>query len=261
MLIVVVVVALIFSCLFAANECLADDSCHPSVDESIPQYIIGYGSLIDEASKNKTDPTAERNYPIKIKGYERGWAIRGTMPGFNTVFLAAFSSDKKSFNGVIYKLAIAKNIFKYDKREDGYCREEVKTTDLSIFNTTLPIQKQIWIYVLPKDSKKFYPTIEVPIVQSYVDIFIRGCIQVEADCKLRDFAVDCIRTTKFWPQKVGLWVNDRIFPRRPLFNEPKAGLIDNLLKTHLPEQFKKIILELPQSLANQKSERYTHFPL
>jgi len=243
-------VVYIFACLFILNECL-EDICHPPFNVKVPQYIIGYGSLIDDSSKNRTDPTAEKSYPIKINGYERGWAIHGTMPRFNTAFLAAYPSDNKLFNGIIYRLANAENVIKYDTREDGYCREEVKTNQISISNTTLPVNKQIWIYVLPKGGiNKFFPTIEVPIVQSYVDIFIRGCIQVEKDFNIQNFSIDCIKTTKFWPNRVGLWVNDRLFPRRPLFYEPKAGLVDKLLKQELPDQFDKIILESQHNKVN-----------
>ena len=42
--------------------------CHPKIDPLLPQYIIGYGSLIDEQSKKQTDPTAQESFPALIKG-------------------------------------------------------------------------------------------------------------------------------------------------------------------------------------------------
>ncbi|MFT4058390.1 MAG: hypothetical protein QM652_02465 [Legionella sp.] len=48
--------------------------CHPEINPNLPQYIVGYGSLIDETSKRRTDPSAEDNVSILIKGYKRIWA-------------------------------------------------------------------------------------------------------------------------------------------------------------------------------------------
>lgn len=41
--------------------------CHPKIDPLLPQYIIGYGSLINEQSKMKTDPTAQESFPVLIR--------------------------------------------------------------------------------------------------------------------------------------------------------------------------------------------------
>ena len=85
-----------------------------------------------------------------------------------------------------------------------------------------------------------YPAIDYPIVQSYVDMFIRGCIQVEEKYKINDFAKDCIQSTGQWSEH---WINDRIFPRRPSLYEPYAAKIDALLKKTLSEKFKHIKTE------------------
>ena len=34
-----------------------NDHCHPQANANLPQYIIGYGSLIETASKKATDET------------------------------------------------------------------------------------------------------------------------------------------------------------------------------------------------------------
>jgi len=46
-------------------------TCHPKINNQLPQYIIGYRSLIDEQSKKRTAPTAQESFPALIKGYER----------------------------------------------------------------------------------------------------------------------------------------------------------------------------------------------
>jgi hypothetical protein len=40
----------------------------------------------------------------------------------------------------------------------------------------------------------------------------------------------------------GLWVNDRLYFRRPFIYQPNAGLIDNVLDEYIPE-FKTIRIE------------------
>jgi hypothetical protein len=45
-----------------AGPARADD-CHPALDLSKPQYIIGYGSLMESASKRMTEPGAGMDHP------------------------------------------------------------------------------------------------------------------------------------------------------------------------------------------------------
>ena len=84
------------------------------------------------------------------------------------------------------------------------------------------------------------PNKEYPIVQSYVDIFISGCLEIEDKYELPHFADKCVETTKGWSTS---WVNDRLYPRRPIFNVPKAFRIDKVLANNVPKQFGKIEIE------------------
>src|SRR5687768_16078311 len=45
--------------------------CHPEINPNLPQYIVGYGSLMDESSKKRTDPSTEESVPVLVKGYKR----------------------------------------------------------------------------------------------------------------------------------------------------------------------------------------------
>ena len=214
-------------------------NCHPKVNTQLPQYIIGYGSLIDEQSKKRTDSTAEESLPALITGYRRSWSVHGNLPGLNTTFLAVSEDQASSFNGVIYKLSAPEQIEEYDKRESLYCRKELSSDQLNVYTIVLPTQKQMWIYI-PIENPHLYPTQKFPIVQSYVDTFLRGCIHIEEHFKIKNFAKDCIKSTDQWSMH---WINDRVFPRRPSLFEPYASKIDILLKEMLPEQFKKITFE------------------
>jgi hypothetical protein len=225
--------------LFLLSQPTFAQICHPKINPQLPQYIIGYGSLIDEPSKKRTDPSAQESFPVVIKGYKRSWSVHGTLPGLNTTFLSVFEDNHSSFNGVIYKLSHPENIQQYDIRERSYCRKELRQDTLKVPSSVLPDQKQIWIYISTQKRHE-PPTIDYPIVQSYVDIFIRGCIQIEEKYKIKYFAKDCIQSTEQWSNH---WVNDRIFPRRPFLYEPYAYKIDALVKETLPERFKHIKLD------------------
>ena len=211
--------------------------CHPKVIASLPQYIVGYGSLISNASKSKTNPYTSDNVPVTVKGYKRSWSIYGVFHGKNTTFLSVSKDPNSWFNGVLFQLSQAQTLYRYDKRESRYCREEVSPKDLTVYFTSLSKKSQIWIYVF--NHKKQKPSEAYPILQSYVDIFIGGCIQIEERFHLKNYAKNCIKTTDFWSR---YWVNDRVFPGRPLQHEPYATKIDALLsqchKTQ-PEENKK----------------------
>lgn len=211
-------------------------ACHPKVDSKLPQYIIGYGSLIDEQSKKNTAPSAQESFPILIKGYKRSWSVHGNLPGLNTTFLSISEDKNASFNGIIYKVSNPISIQQYDKRERTYCRKELSVAQISVYSIALPAQRQIWIYTSGQKTND-HPTHDFPIVQSYVDVFLRGCIQIEEKFKIDNFAKDCIRSTEQWSDH---WENDRIFPRRPFIYQPYAIKIDTLLKEMLPEHFKHI---------------------
>lgn len=215
------------------------DTCHPSINSKLPQYIIGYGSLINEQSKKNTDATAGENFPVILKGYQRSWSIHGTSPGLNTTFLAVNVNTNAQVNGVIYQLQKPENIQKYDQREKSYCRKEITANDLIVYGVRLPPKKQIWTYVASKQEKEL-ASVDFPIVQSYVDVFLHGCMQIEEKFHIPHFAQQCITHTQDWPSD---WVNDRIYPRRPTVYEPYATRIDALLKQMVPAQFKKIKFE------------------
>lgn len=223
---------LCFHSSFAVN-------CHPQINPQLPQYIVGYGSLIDEQSKIITDPTAQESFPVLIKGYKRSWSAHGDLPGLNTTFLSIIEDKLSSVNGIIYKLSNPEHIQQYDRREMAYCRKEINDAQIKIYSATLPDQRQVWIYSSVKNTNE-PPTHDFPIVQSYVDTFIRGCIQIEEKFKMNDFAKDCIKSTGQWSVH---WENDRIFPRRPSLHEPYARKIDTLLKEMLPDNFKLIKYE------------------
>ena len=213
--------------------------CNAAPDPAQVQYIIGYGSLMQEESRKRTTPNANIAYPVKVNGYRRGWFTKGSGVGFSTTFLGVVQSKEGALNAAIYLIDITE-ITTMDKREFSYCRLAVEPENYSLLKQDIPRSSgQAWIYV-NKPETIATANRSYPIVQSYVDIFLSGCLELEQRFGLKDFARQCLATTSNWSTQ---WMNDRIYPRRPFIYQPKAGRIDQLLKEQLPQYFQHIRIE------------------
>lgn len=247
--------------------------CHPEVDENRPQFIVGYGSLMEEASKRRSAPNSGANHPAHVTGFQRSWNTRGNRIGFSTTYLGvdaprptelerrvADSSDVPEMVAAVYQNLDPAGMTSVDKREAYYCRYPVGLDQVTLLDGwRLPEHAQIWIYALKPDDQGNPATERWPIVQSYVDIFITGCLNLgkrvtmpigpngaadaeateaaeapsleEVDERSKQFARACIQTTKGWS---GYWVNDRIYPRRAFIYQPNASDIDQILHDTAP---------------------------
>jgi hypothetical protein len=226
----------------SGGSALADDDCHPKIDPRAPQYVIGYGSLMEEASKDRTAPNTGANLPVMVTGYERAWHLRGSGVGFGTTYLGVQVKPGASMVAALYRNFADQGILDTDQRESDYCRDEVDPGALRMLNgSAVPETGQIWIYV-SKPEAVVAPSADYPILQSYVDIFITGCLQVAERVVdgNEDFARQCITTTSGWSPH---WVNDRLLPRRPFIHQPNAAEIDRLLFENVPDEFKMIRIE------------------
>ena len=214
-------------------------NCNAAPDPAKVQYIIGYGSLMQDESRKRTTPNANISYPVKVNGYQRGWFTKGSEVGFSTTFLGVVQSKESALNAAIYLIDVTE-ITTMDKREFSYCRLAVEPKNYSLLKQDIPLSPgQAWIYVNKPETIATANT-SYPIVQSYVDIFLSGCLELEQRFELEDFAKQCLATTSNWSVQ---WMNDRIYPRRPFIYQPKAGRIDQLLKEHLPQYFQHIRIE------------------
>lgn len=234
------------------------DVCHPEVDSDKLQFVVGYGSLMEEASKNRSVPKSGMNHPVRVTGYQRAWNARGGEIGFSTTYLGvdapknederrvgADSSAEPVMYAAVYQDLSQAGIEGTDKRESLYCRYEVTSDEIEFLDGwSLPDASQVWIYALPVGKEGDLPDERWPIVQSYVDIFITGCLDLAGLVRDKsvDFAKECIHTTKGWSSH---WVNDRLYPRRAFIYQPNAGTIDKLLHSTTPtsELFGSIRIE------------------
>src|SRR3990167_7830213 len=125
----------------------SEDSCHPAFDASLPQFIIGYGSLMNTKSKNRTDPKAGESIPIELQGFKRGFFTQGSTLRFPSTALGVIQQMGSRFDAVTFQLDSASDILRYDDREISYCRQEVKITLMQSLGSSALPTGQYWIYV------------------------------------------------------------------------------------------------------------------
>ncbi|HUK19287.1 MAG TPA: gamma-glutamylcyclotransferase family protein [Bryobacteraceae bacterium] len=205
-------------------------------------YIFGYGSLIEQASRLRTTPSAMYVLPARARGFARGWWARTGSIGFTTTFVGAIPEKGSSMNGVVYAVS-KEELEATNKREQGYTPTDI-TNDVEILSGGSTPKDKIWIYVNKfkneKERQDSLPTADFPIVQSYVDICLTGCLQIQQGFPdAGDFAREFIESTQAWSK---YWENDRVHPRRPFVSVPLSSQIDALLQKHLPKLFAQIQL-------------------
>ena len=221
---------LLFFSLFSFQALANPTSCNQTPAQGSNNYIIGYGSLMERESRMSTNPNAKLVEPILIKNFERLFGHSGG--NYKTTFLTLIEKNGAKVNGVYYAVTL-EDILKTDQREKSYCRIKVNSNDLDFYGRKVKLENtNFWVYAANVERLQ-KPTATHPIVQSYVDIFLNGCFQIQEEFKLESFAKDCVETTKEWSEH---WVNDRIHPRRP-FAIANAMKIDQLLSKYFTNYY------------------------
>lgn len=176
----------------------------------------------------------------------------GVPIGFSTTFLAIRQVEDRNTtcNGVVYPVT-EDELDRTDQREGSYQRvrlplENIEWLASSASNVdahNVAAGSSIWAYVLPVSTELHEPTSTFPIVQSYLDICLTGCLDIQGEFAgeaTSNFALEFLRTTAGWNP---CWVNDRIHPRRPFAAVPQAISIDLLLHQEFGELFDSIQLD------------------
>jgi len=193
-------------------------------------YVFGYGSLIERASRTRTNPDAFAAWPARVTGYERGWFHQfANNVGSTCTYLGAVANTDATINGVIYKVD---DIEKTKERETGYSADPVNGA-IEMLDGGAPWDNsnQVVLFVSKPDyiSPTKEPTPDIPMVQSYVDICVNGCLEIEALYRTATgYVQEFIKTSTGWNK---YWVNDRLYPRRPFIYCPNASKIDQALQT------------------------------
>jgi hypothetical protein len=204
------------------------------------QYIFGYGSLIDRESRMGTWPDAEFALPAVVTGIARGWFDQTAVPSWSPTYLGAVSDPAAECNGVLFPVTPTE-FDSFVKREAGYDLTQLDPSQVAMLDGgSTPLDGDIWYFA---NREKRFQSSKHPIVQSYVDVCLDGCLEVEAIyplAKQANFAKQFIKTTSHWGTP---WINDRIFPWRPFVHVPRASAIDSLIQESLgAELFSNITL-------------------
>lgn len=153
-------------------------------------FIFGYGSLISEESRKKTGITG-KSIPAKLFGYRREWNTQ--IPKEKATFLGLIKNKKNFCNGIIFEV-FKKTLKKFDKREGSYYKRiEVNSSKIKILPKNKLGNKQIvkiWVYLTKKPKK---PTKNFPILLSYLEIVIKGCLNFG-----KEFFKEFFKTTYKW---------------------------------------------------------------
>ncbi|MBK2357760.1 gamma-glutamylcyclotransferase ChaC [Francisella hispaniensis] len=188
-------------------------NCRPEVNPNKDNYVIGYGSLMNKDSRQITVPNATYAAPILVSGFERLWASRGEKS--RATFLLAVPNKGYAMNAIYYK-ADAKDISATDLREASYCRVKIPRKDIVPLGIKSLPKGDFWMYV--KDFKDAeFPNKNYPILQTYADVFMTGCLQTQAEFNLTEFGKLCFDTTYNWD--LANWLYDRSNPRYSRYSQ------------------------------------------
>ena len=191
------------------------------------EFIFGYGSLINSASRSATVGEPVPAIPARVSakfGYVRAWNAQSAS-GFTALGLrkAGLGEAGSTINGVIYPVE-GGDIAKYDEREQGYARVEVPRDEIEAVSwERLPETGRVWVYApAGADGRPgAEPDAEHPLLESYIDVFVEGALEYG-----EDFAHEALETTEGWSD---YWLNDRELARRPWVKNPEAAEVDKLL--------------------------------
>jgi hypothetical protein len=198
-------------------------------------FIFGYGSLINSASRNSSVTVPIPAIPVRVSaafGYVRTWNDR-SVSGFTALGLRKLNLGEtgRTINGVLYP-AEGADMSSFDAREKGYVRVEVPLSQIEAVGwQRLPETGHVWTYIpvlsaeqggkgvpgqgLPEPDAMF------PLLQSYIDVVVEGGLEYGPD-----FAREILETTDGWSQ---FWLNDRELARRPWVHDSRSDAVDVLL--------------------------------
>jgi hypothetical protein len=213
----------------------AEDFWGRKLPDQPTDFIFGYGSLINTASRNSSLIHPVPTIPVRVSaafGYVRVWNDRAPS-GFTALGLRKPASGESpmTINGVLYPVEGA-DMATLDTREQGYVRVEIPHADLEAVSwQSLPAQGHIWVYVPDLVGKQ--PGVDLPssdarypVLESYIDVVVEGALEYGPE-----FARELIVTTNGWS---AYWLNDRELARRPWVFDKQSAAVDKLLAAYAP---------------------------
>ena len=211
--------------------------------------------MICADSRARTGETGEA-CAVTVRGLQRSWCLQADLrqydvpaaPDITGITAVACRSSIEAgiqCNGVMIQIP-RDEISKFDEREVGYSRVELKQEDvdwLAKRTSAASPGEKMWVYVLP-DSAGKPADADFPLLQSYVDVIMLGCSLVEeqAEAGVQNFATDFVLTTDGWPdESARAWVDDRLRPGYPRSDEEAMAkgreVFDSVLEHLIPAAF------------------------
>jgi hypothetical protein len=226
--------ALLFLAVFV-HPVRGEDFWGRELPDQPSDFIFGYGSLINTASRNSSLIRPVPTIPVRVSaafGYVRVWNDRAPS-GFTALGLRKPVSGESpmTINGVLYPVE-GSDMASLDAREQGYVRVEISHADMEAVSwQSLPAKGRIWVYVPDIAGKQPgvdlpSPDAQYPMLESYVDIVIEGALEYGPE-----FARELIVTTEGWSP---YWLNDRELARRPWVFDKQSAAVDKLLIAYAP---------------------------
>ena len=190
-------------------------------------WIFGYGSLINSDSRKKTGNSG-KVIPVRITGLKRQWNV--VIDEIKVTAVGVTLAKDSLCNGIVCQVD-NEDLLKFDKREIpfGYSRIEIDKKNITpLLGFNLP-KGIFWVYAANKPGK---PSSESPIIQSYIDVILTGCLEYS-----EQFARNFVKNTEFWNYP---WINDRKNPRYPrALSNPDVKKIDSILREEITKEFLK----------------------
>ncbi|WP_197528696.1 gamma-glutamylcyclotransferase family protein [Aeoliella mucimassa] len=208
--------------------------------EAPTAYVFGYGSLIQANSRLRNLKSTQPPVPVRVHGFRRGWITRGRDIGFSCTYLGIVPDRSATTNGVLLAYE-PEEIPALDQRESEYRRVPVELGQIELLGDTTAIDLATAEVITYQTLEPREATEKFPLVQSYIDICLQGCLEVDRLLDTADaFASEFLASTDSWSHH---WVNDRVFPRSPFRQVPEAHQIDKLLQHRSPAEFASIRIE------------------
>ncbi|MGF1709110.1 gamma-glutamylcyclotransferase [Vibrio kagoshimensis] len=185
-------------------------------------YIFGYGSLMNSSSRQLTGQTGAA-IPAIVHGLVRHWS---KIDDSYVLSPLVVNKGQGQVNGVLLKVD-DEALDEFDIRERGYHRIKLSPEQIELnidsksHTEAFDSQQAIWVYI---NDEVIAPCEQSPIVQSYVDTVMAGCLEVS-----EKFAEHFVTHTKGWHHP---FENDR---HQPKYNklagvaEHHHSVIDGLL--------------------------------
>ena len=184
-------------------------------------------------------PSATRAWPITVKGLQRCWNAPAGPGEIATTFLGAYENKHSTLNGVAF-FATDTEVNALIIRESQYSPTYISLSRIRWWAERPPVLPETILVFCFVENRQ--PTCSYPIIQSYVDICLSGCLAVDQSLHFSDFEFSrtFLRGTLGWSTH---WVNDRRQPRVSYRHRPKTRKIDALLSMEVPKEFRAIKIE------------------